>query len=255
MTEHITGAAAGISGEQQIRIALNKMVSQGGTAQTSDLYQAVERNMNGALLSEQGKASLRYFINKVAVKAGYVYPADPNQQGWRITPEGREIVADDAPPAMESAVNVDTFQPIELPSNSARGAAFELYMLQVLKTLYPHYSWYHQGQHKSHERGLDFIGSQISQVEREPRFIGVQVKLHATNTAPSQMEWLKFLSGCFARKIDQAIFVTSGRLTPEQRREAGEARVVIIEGREEISRIAKQQGIEEFELYEEARDT
>jgi hypothetical protein len=61
-------------------------------------------------------------------------------------------------------------------------------------------------------------------------------------------------SGCFARKIEQAIFVTSGRLSAEQRREAGEARVVVIEGREEISRIAKQQGLEDFELFEGARD-
>lgn len=246
----LTGTEAGLSGDEQIRISLRAIIANGGTAQIIDCYKAVEQHMNGAKLSDQGKASLRFFINKVAVKAGYVYPANPSLPGWRITPEGREAVTDDSI-AQEEAVNVDTTQSIQVPSNSARGAAFELYVLQLLKYLYPYYTWYHQGQHKNRERGLDFIGSQIGQGESRPQFIGVQVKFHAISTAPSALEWSKFLAGCFARRIDQAVFITTGRLTSEQRREAGEARVVVIEGRNEILRIAKLYNIEEFELFEE----
>src|SRR5262249_33432708 len=143
----LTGAEAGLSGDEQIRIALRAIVANGGTAQIADLYHAVEQHMDGGRLSDQGKASLRFFINKVAVKAGYVYPADPTTPGWRITPEGREAIQLELP-VQEEAVNVDTDQPIQVPSNSARGAAFELYVLRLLKELYPHYTWYHQGQHK-----------------------------------------------------------------------------------------------------------
>jgi hypothetical protein len=122
----------------------------------------------------------------------------------------------------------------------------------LLKKIYPHYAWYHQGVHKSRERGLDFIGSQIGKITDHPQFIGVQVKFHATDTVPSPLEWFKFLAGCFARQIDQAVFVTTGRLTSEQRREAGEARIVVIEGREEITRIANLHNIEEFELFDQS---
>lgn len=246
----LTGTEAGLSGDEQIRIALRAIAANGGTAQMADLYKAVEQHMHGAKLSDQGKASLRFFINKVAVKASYVYPADPNLLGWRITPEGREAIQSDLP-MQEEALNVDTQQTVHVPSNSVRGAAFELYVLRLLKELYPHYTWYHQGQHKSKERGLDFIGSQIGRMESQPQFMGVQVKFHSPTTAPSALEWSKFLAGCFARRVDQAVFVTTGRLTSEQRREAGEARVVVIEGRDEITRIAKLYAIEEFELFGE----
>ncbi|MGQ9613160.1 hypothetical protein [Chloroflexus sp.] len=197
-----TGAEAGLSGEEQIRIALRAIDANGGVAQMSDLYKAVEQHMNGAKLSEQGKSSLRFFINTVAVKAGYVYPHDPNLPGWRITPEGREAIREQDSPIQEEALDVDTLQPVRLTSNSARGAAFEAYVLHLLKALYPHYTWYHQGQHKSNERGLDFIGSWIGQIESQPRSIGVQVKFHNPTTAPSLLEWYRFMAGCFIRRVD-----------------------------------------------------
>ena len=252
MTSHqlLTGAEAGLSGDDQIRIALRAIAANGGTAHMPDIYEAVEQNMNGAKLSAQGKASLRFFINKIAVKAGYVYPADPSTPGWRITPEGREAIQ--LTQAIEEAVNVDTDETFQVSSNSARGAAFELYVLGLLKQLYPYYTWYHQGQRKSNERGLDFIGSQFRWEDSQPQFIGVQVKFHGFNTAPSTIEWFKFLAGCFARQINQAVFITTGRLTSEQRREAGEARVIVIEGQHEITRIAKLHSIEEFEFFEES---
>jgi restriction endonuclease Mrr len=245
----VTGFDAGLSGDAQIRIALRAILANGGIAQMPEIYAAVEQHMNGVRLSEQGKASLRNFINRAAVQAGYVYPRDPNIAGWRITPEGKEFLESEAVP--EEVTNVDTELPVILPSNSVRGAAFENYVLRLLKKIYPNYAWYSQGVHKNNERGLDFIGSQIGKVADNPQFIGVQVKFHAENTVPSQLEWLKFLAGCFARQVDHAVFITTGRLTSEQRREAGEAKVVVIEGREEISRIANLHGIEEFELFDQ----
>lgn len=252
-TRLLTGAEAGLSSDEQIRIALRAIVAKGGIAQMADLYQAVEQHMGGAKLSDQGKASLRFFINRVAVKAGYVYPADPATAGWRITPEGREAIQAELP-VQEEAVNVDTDQPTQIPANSVRGAAFEQYVLRLLKKLYPYYTWYHQGQHKGSERGLDFIGYQIGIIENQPKVIGVQVKFHSPTTAPSAQEWSKFLAGCFARRVDQAVFITSGRLTSEQRREAGEARILVIEGQEEITRIASLHQIEKFDLFDELED-
>jgi hypothetical protein len=57
--------------------------------------------------------------------------------------------------------------------------------------------------------------------------------------APQQEVWLKFLSGCYARKIKKAIFMATGQLRADQRREAREANVTIIEGRKEIARVAR----------------
>lgn len=246
----MTGAEAGLAGDTQIRIALQAIANQGGSAPMDVLYTAVEQHMNGAKLSVQGKASLRYFINRVAVQAGYVYPADQVTPGWRITPEGRALLGTEQP-VSEEVINVDTAQSVQVPSNSARGAAFEMYVLQLLRKIYADYAWYHQGVHKNNERGLDLIGSLIGNATSQPQVVGVQVKFHAENAALTQLEWFKFLAGCFARQIDRAIFVTSGRLTSEQRREAGEARVVVIEGRDEITRIAASHGITKFNLFDE----
>ena len=67
------------------------------------------------------------------------------------------------------------------------------------------------------------------------------------NSSPTKEEWLKHLAGCFVRTIDKAIFITTGKLTSEQRREAGEAKITIIEGKEELDRIAKEYKIEAYE--------
>jgi hypothetical protein len=120
--------------------------------------------------------------------------------------------------------------------------------------MYPYYSWYHQGLRKRNERGLDIIGDRVGTQGNDPGTIGVQVKLHDANNAPTEVEWLKFLAGCFARRISRALFVTSGRLTSEQRREADEAGVIIIEGQEEIGRLANLYNIAQFELFVTDRD-
>src|SRR5262245_1372750 len=103
-TDGVTGFEAGLSGDEQIRIALQEIVASGGSAPMADLYAAVERRMAGRKLSYQGRASLRFFINRVAVRAGYIYPHDPAQRdAWRITPEGRELLSHGPEP--EEAVN------------------------------------------------------------------------------------------------------------------------------------------------------
>src|SRR5258708_7643984 len=206
--------------------------------------------MGGAHLSTQGKASLRFFVNRVAVEAGYIYPYEKDNPGWRITPEGKEYsTLEDT--ATEEVSNVDTDESILIPSNSAKGAAFERYILELLKQIYPDYSWYHQGVHKNNERGLDLIGHLVGNNFNAPLVIGVQVKLHASHLRPTETEWLKFLAGCFCRGISKAIFITTGSLTSGQRREAGEAKILVIEGRGELDRIANRHSVPKFDLYDD----
>ena len=100
------------------------------------------------------------------------------------------------------------------------------------------------------ERGLDFIGDLLGDSQSEFRTIGVQVKFHKEKNSPTQLEWLKFLSGCFARRVDLAIFITTGRLSSEQYREARESNVIVIQGEKEITRIAKLHKLNKFELFE-----
>lgn len=253
-----TGSQAGLSSETQIKIALKAMADNGGSAKMPAIYAAVQKEMQAVRglsnleLSKPGEASLRANISRAAVRAGYVYPYDSNIDGWRITPEGKEFLKSQG--IFEQATNVDTNVSVNVLSNSVRGAAFENYILGLLKEMYPNHAWYSQGVRKHNERGLDFIGSQVGNVAGNSQIVGVQVKFHADNTAPSQIEWLKFLAGCYARQVNLAVFITTGRLTSEQRREAGEARVVVIESRDEIKRIAKQYGVEEFDLFEKQSD-
>lgn len=92
----VTGAAAGLSGTEQIRIALAEIVRQGGMATIRQIGEAVERRMGGKKLSLQGRASLRFFIGKVAVQKGYLYPYDKANPGWQITLAGRALLEQEA---------------------------------------------------------------------------------------------------------------------------------------------------------------
>ena len=188
--------------------------------------------------------------NKVAVEAGYLHPHEKESPGWRLTSQGREFLASSVEPR-ETAVNVETGTEQSVPSETARGDAFEQYFVRVLRAAYPNYAWHHQGRDKRRERGLDFVGNRLGDAHGEPSSIGVQVKFHSANNAPTEREWLKFLAGCFSRRLDAAVFVTTGKLTGEQRREAQEARVIVIEGRDEVTRLAAQHGISRFELFED----
>ena len=214
------------------------ILKQGGAAEISDIYHAVEHELGGNELSNQGKASLRYFINSTAVRAGFVYPYDKKNPGWRITPEGREYI-ESYSPSEEDVVNVDTGETEKTVSNTIRGVEFEKSILKLLQKMYPHYTWYHQGKHKKNERGIDLIGNPIGETMFGRPTIGVQVKLHKPNSATTETEWLKFLAGCFVRNLDQAIFVTTGRLTSNQRREAGEGNITVIEGIENLLELSE----------------
>ena len=57
-----------------------------------------------------------------------------------------------------------------------------------------------------------------------------------------------FLAGCFTRRIDRAIFVTTGCLTDEQCREASQADIIVIAGAAEIARVADEYGYSWFEV-------
>ena len=244
----VTGAQAGLSADDQIRIALETIVAHGEMATMQQIYQAADARLSPQRLSEQGRASLRRLVNNVAVEAGYIYPHDPQNPGWRITADGKLFLGTPKP-APEEVVDADT-EVVELQQPSiVYAAAFELYMLRVFQKIYPRHAWYHQGRHKLHERGLDLIGTRLGEADAMPSTIGVQIKLHAATNAPSQLEWLKFLAGCFSRRVDTGVFVTSGKLLAEQRREAGEAQVIVMEGREEITRISGLYGIAVFDFF------
>ena len=115
-TSEATGADAGLSGEDQIRIALEAMLANGGSAATQALYDALEAKMAGKKLSQQGKSSLRYFVNKIAVEQGYVHPYDKAQPEWRITEKGIAYLQGEEPtlkpPSQESV------EPVAKPSVS-----------------------------------------------------------------------------------------------------------------------------------------
>ena len=244
-----TGAKVGLSGSDQIRIALETVVANGGVGQMGQIYEAVEAAMSPDRLSKQGRSSLRFFVNKVAVKAGFVTPHDKTKPGWHITAEGREYLKSEIGQtgADNEEVTDDEGQEVSVPSNAVLAYAFEKYVLDMMRRTYPEYAWYHQGVHKRHERGIDLLATRLRPEQGQPNVVGVQVKLHASQNAPSEKEWLKFFAGCFARRVDLGIFVTTGRLTGGQRREAAEAQLAVIEGYEELNRLAGQVGLSPFE--------
>jgi hypothetical protein len=88
----VTGCQAGLNGRDQIMIALAEIDSQGGFAQTAQIYEAVDAEMSraGFSLSCYGKASLRCFINREAVADGYIVKDPP---GWSLTMAGRQALS------------------------------------------------------------------------------------------------------------------------------------------------------------------
>lgn len=92
----LTGSAAGLKADDQIRIALRTILDSGGKAQMADINDAVKKEVElrnpGSTLSAQGAASLRHYVNTTAVKAGHLLPYDDNNPGWHITPKGREFL-------------------------------------------------------------------------------------------------------------------------------------------------------------------
>ncbi len=247
MVNGLTGAEAGLSLDDQVTLALRAIAEKGGSAPIQVIYDAVEKAMPNQALSDQGRASLRRIVNSYAVQAHYIYPHDKNNPGWRITPEGRDFLAfeQEAPKTIE-VVDVDSETVRVVPANAVRGEIFERHIEILLKHMYPTHAWTHTGRYKRNERGLDFYGVRLTPDAGQPNSIGVQTNLHQPGHAPLEIEWLKFLSGCFARQVNLAVFITTGRLTGEQHREAVEARVVVVAGREEVNRICAQFNVEPF---------
>jgi hypothetical protein len=138
--------------------------------------------MLGRRLSHQGRASLRFFVNRVAARAGFIYLATPNVE---IRGESRRRDASICLArclSLKQVINTDTQQQETHPSNSARGTAFEHHILDLLRKAYPQYAWYDQGRDKRLERGLDFVGTRIGDIRNESRSIGAQVKFHQPNS-------------------------------------------------------------------------
>ena len=247
--EQVTLSDAGLSQDAQIQHILTTIVNNGGVASTQQFYDSFNAllNRSNQCLADAGKSSLRRLVNSTAVQAGFIYPHDPRAHGeWRITPEGRSFIEQYTGIPEETVFNTDTQREETIPSNVARATEFEHYCIELLKRIYPRYVWFHQGRFKKNERGLDIIGDRLGEGGDEPKSIGVQVKLHAPNAIPTNTEWLKFMAGCFVRGIDLAVFITTGGLSGEQRREAGEGRVIVIEGQEEITRQAQLHGVRLF---------
>ncbi|MFN5080119.1 MAG: restriction endonuclease [Burkholderiales bacterium] len=246
--KQVTTAQAGLKKDQIYTLVFKAALQNNGVLEMPKIYEVVNSvlKQQNAILSKQGEASLRTLINSVAVTDGYIFPFDKNNPGWRITPDAKELIPD-AEPQPELVFNLETEKEEAFIPNSVRGALFEKYCLGLLKKIYPLYSWFHQGVQKNNERGLDLIAEKIGEIHSEYRSIGVQIKNHQENSSPTEKEWLKFMAGCFVRRIDKAIFITTGRLTSEQRREAGEAKILIIEGINELNRIANEHNHENYE--------
>lgn len=120
ISDESTGVEAGLSGEKQILIALQEIIDRGGTAYMVDMYWAIEESLENVTLSDQGRASLRRCINSNAVKAGFIYPYDKKNPGWRITQKGRRYILDSSSlyksPNQDSK-NLITLKPEETCTN------------------------------------------------------------------------------------------------------------------------------------------
>ena len=216
---------------------------------TAEIYDIIDEVLkkDSKKLSQIGKNSLRKLINTYAVQEGYIYPYSDDGK-WHLTTSGKELVSQQGK-QKEIVYNQETKEEEEETPNTIKGAILEKYVLGLLKIIHPYYSWFHQGVQKINERGLDLIANRIGENTSVYKTIGVQIKNHKITSSPTEKEWLKFLAGCFVRKIDEVIFVTTGKLNSEQRREAGEAKITVIEGIEELNRIAKLYKYISFDEY------
>lgn len=95
-TSFVTAAEAGIPEIEQMKIALELILSQGGIAVMQQIYEAVETRMGeDVYLSQQGKNSLRRVINTRAVEIEYIHPYDRNDPGWQITEKGIAFIREE----------------------------------------------------------------------------------------------------------------------------------------------------------------
>ena len=89
----LTCAEAGLTIDQQIRIALETAAANGGNASIDQIYQAIETWLNGARLSEQGRASLRHraggALGPDVVRSGAPGACAPNAPAAGTSPQLR----------------------------------------------------------------------------------------------------------------------------------------------------------------------
>jgi hypothetical protein len=248
--KEVTYKAAGLTKEDVYTLVFTEILKDPGGLDTKEIYDIVNNKLKekSQTLSNQGKATLRNLLSKYAVLEGYVYPHDKDNPNWRLTNAGRQLVENQGRQE-EFVFNTETNENEKEIPNTVRGAILEYYVLGLLKKMHPYYSWFHQGLQKNNERGLDLIANKIGELHSEYKTIGVQIKNHKETSAPTKDEWSKFLAGCFVRHIDEAIFITTGKLNSEQRREAGEAKITVIEGVEELNRIAKLYKYKSYDEY------
>ncbi len=94
------------------------MVECDGEATNEAIYAAIERYMGGALLSQQGRHTLRSLINRDAVRQGLVDPHGQNQGVWRITDSGRARVTDLPDEVKPEGLDTNSFDLGEYPIDS-----------------------------------------------------------------------------------------------------------------------------------------
>jgi len=248
--QEVTYKEAGLKKWDIYLLVFKEMEKHPAGVDIKDIFKIVNDEMakTSHVLSDQGERTLSNLINTGAVSDGFILPYDKENPGWRLTSKGKEIVAQQQEIQEEKVINTETGNnETEMP-NSVKGALLEKYALGLLKEMHPYYSWFHQGMQKNNERGLDLIANRVGEGHSKHETIGVQIKNHKETSAPTKEEWTKFLAGCFVRHIEEAMFITTGKLTSEQRREAGEAKITVIEGIDELNRIAK---LYKYETYDE----
>jgi hypothetical protein len=95
VTREKTAAEAGLNTERQIQIALQAMADNGGEANSSELYGAIQRYLpTDVALSKQGRDTLRSLMSRQAVQRNYVEDRDGDSSAWRITQQGRDYLED-----------------------------------------------------------------------------------------------------------------------------------------------------------------
>ena len=92
-TREMTAAEAGLNTERQVQIALQAMADNGGQANSSELYSAIQRYLPAdVVLSRQGRDTLRSLMSREAVQKSYVEDRDGDSSVWRITQQGRNYL-------------------------------------------------------------------------------------------------------------------------------------------------------------------
>ena len=204
---------------------------------TSDIYQVINNKLaeNNQQLSQRWKNQIRALVNTTWVNKWLFYPYNHINKWWWITPEAKELISIENL-YTESILDLESNVENTIQSNTIKGFLFEKYCLDLLKLMYPNYIWYHQWVHKKHERWIDLLAESVWEEIQKYWTIWVQIKCYQKNSSPSQIEWLKFLWWCFTRRVEKWIFITTWKLTWDQRREAWEANLIIIEWIDEINR-------------------